>query len=79
MTHRSTLAYRSPDVVIDGRRWHLAVYGSRMVYRFHDGRAWRPVTQWPGRKPKGLGESFRPYRRHAFPLTIPVCRDSVGR
>lgn len=68
MTHpggRPTLAYRSPDVLVDGRRWHLAVYGRRLVYRFYDGRAYRPIHQWTGRKPKGLAEFFRPFRRHA--------------
>lgn len=57
---KPTLAYRSPDVMVDGRRWHLAVYGRAMVYRFHDGRAWRPIQEWPGRKPKALARFFRP-------------------
>lgn len=62
----ATLAYRSPDVMVDGRRWHLAVYGRAMVYRFHDGRAgWRPIQEWPGRKPKALARFFAAYRRHA--------------
>jgi hypothetical protein len=65
-----TLLYRSPDVTIDGTRWHLAVRRSpqgrraSLCYRWHDGRAYRSSAE-AVRIPKGLAQTMRPYRKHA--------------
>lgn len=63
-----TLLYRSPDVTVDGTRWHVTVQraprGGRAVriFRWHAGNCYRPAGQWPGRLPKGLARTFRPYQ-----------------
>jgi hypothetical protein len=64
-----TTLYRSPNVMVDGVRWHVAVERRRIVgkpivcYRFQT-TTWKSVHHWPGRLPKALYKAFKPYRRH---------------
>jgi hypothetical protein len=65
-----TILYRSPDVLVDGVLWHVTVNCSRSgrvatCFRFREktSEAWRPVTSWPRRLPKGFREFFRPFWR----------------
>lgn len=66
-----TIIYRSPDIAIDAHVWHVVVNQSirsgrlSTCYRFRQSHkeAWRPLTSWPGRLPKGLRRFFQPYRK----------------
>lgn len=67
-----SIIYRSPDVLVDGHRWHVTVNQSQRsgrlstCFRFRKSaaEAWRPITSWPGRLPKGLRRDFfRPFDR----------------
>lgn len=61
--------YRSPNIVIDGTPWHIAVVqrpgrSASTIYKWRAPNGmWRSVTEWPGRKPKGLSTRFRSFWR----------------
>lgn len=65
-----TLLYRSPDVLIDGTRWHLTVQQSPrgrrpvLAYRFHTAQGYRLAAE-AVRIPKGLARTMAKYRKHA--------------
>ena len=64
-----TILYRSPNVLLDGVIWHVAVErrGKRVNTAFRWRRSeremWQPMHAWPGRKPKGIGQRFATYRK----------------
>lgn len=65
-----TTLYRSPNVLIDGVVWHVAVIrnGNRRVnvqyrWRRSEREMWQSVAAWPGSLPKGLRNRFGTYRK----------------
>lgn len=62
--------YRSPDVLIDGTRWHVVVHQCHKskhvstVYRFRTSprEMWRSLPAWKGRLPKDMWQYFRPFK-----------------
>lgn len=72
------ILYRSPNVTIDSHDWHVTVEKNPRsgrvitVYRWRPTRsdrpiAWRPISSWQGRKPKGLWWYFR-FAQHSIAM-----------
>lgn len=66
-----TTLYRTPNIIIDAHEWHAIVRlkdrraSVTFLYRPLRGNSlWHRATSWQGRKPKGLGERFKMFRRH---------------